>query len=153
MKIIAAIFLNHLSKVWILPITVPSFVALYTRINEKTTHPLAFFDFSNRNIFIYLHIPICAMNEKIKLLNALSDETRIKIVQSLMGGEQCACSIFPIVGKAQSTVSQHLKTLEEAGVLESRRESVNIWYKIKSKETIQIMKILGISKVESKIKC
>ena len=94
------------------------------------------------------------MDDKIKLLNALSDETRIKIVQSLMGGEQCACSIYPMVGKAQSTVSQHLKTLGEAGVLESRRVGINIWYKIKSKEAVQIMNILGFSKTKIKqIKC
>ena len=94
------------------------------------------------------------MDEKIKLLNALSDETRIKIVQYLMSGEQCACSIYPFVGKAQSTVSQHLKILEEAGVLESRRVGINIWYKLKSKEAVQIMSLLGFSKTKiNKIKC
>ena len=90
------------------------------------------------------------MNEKIKLLNALSDETRINILQVLMNGEQCACSIYPNVGKAQSTVSQHLKILEEANILESRREGINIWYKIKSKEAIRIMKLLGFSKLTIK---
>jgi len=94
------------------------------------------------------------MDPKIKLLNALSDETRVKIVQLLMGGERCACAIYPAVGRAQSTVSQHLKTLEEAGILESRRVGINIWYKIKSKETIQIMNILGFSKTTIKqVKC
>ena len=90
------------------------------------------------------------MDKKIKLLNALSDETRIKIVRLLMGGEQCACSIFPHVGKAQSTVSQHLRILEEAKVLESRREGVNIWYKIKSKDAIGIMGLLGFKKTTIK---
>lgn len=94
------------------------------------------------------------MNNKIKLLSALSDETRIKIVQALMNGELCACSIYPVVGKAQSTVSQHLKTLEEAGILESRRAGINIWYKIQSKEAIQIMNLLGFKKLKiNKIKC
>ena len=92
------------------------------------------------------------MQEKIKLLKALSDETRIKIVQCLLNGEQCACAIVPFVGKAQPTISQHLKILEEAEVLESRRSGVNIWYKIKSKEAVQVMKIMGIQKIENKIK-
>lgn len=90
------------------------------------------------------------MKEKIKLLKALGDETRIKIVQCLLSGEQCACAIVPLVGKAQSTVSQHLRLLEESGVLESRREGVNIWYKIKSKEAMQIMKIMNIQKIETR---
>ena len=93
------------------------------------------------------------MREEIKLLKALSDETRIKIVQCFLSGEQCACAIVPFIGKTQSTVSEHLRILEEAGVLESRREGVNIWYRIKSKETIRIMDILGIKKIESKSKC
>ncbi|MEX0920013.1 MAG: metalloregulator ArsR/SmtB family transcription factor [Candidatus Pacearchaeota archaeon] len=93
------------------------------------------------------------MQEKIKLLNALGEETRIKIIQVLMEREQCACALFPIVGKAQSTISQHLRILEEAGILESRRDGVNIWYRVKSKKALQIMKILEINKIENKIKC
>ncbi len=57
------------------------------------------------------------VKEQIKLLKALSDETRMKIVRCLLEDEQCACAIVPYVGKAQPTVSQNLKILEEAGVL------------------------------------
>jgi len=93
------------------------------------------------------------MENKIKFLKALADETRIKIIQCLLDEERCACSIVPNINKAQPTVSQHLKILEEAGVLESRRVGTNIWYKISSKETNQIMKILNIEKLKSKVKC
>lgn len=91
------------------------------------------------------------MENQIKLLKALADESRMKIVRCLLDGEQCACAVVPFIGKAQPTVSQHLKILEEAGVLKSRREGVNIWYKIKSKEVLRIMKILDISKAENKM--
>ncbi len=93
------------------------------------------------------------MEPHLKLLKALADETRIKIVQCLMGGERCACAIVPAVGKAQPTVSQHLKILEEAGILESRKKGVNIWYKIRSDQAIQIMKILKIQKIEVPVTC
>lgn len=93
------------------------------------------------------------MDANIKLLKALADETRIKIVQCLIDGERCACAIVPAVEKAQPTVSQHLKILEEAGILESRRKGVNIWYKIRSDQAIQIMKILDIQKIETQIAC
>ncbi len=89
------------------------------------------------------------MKNKSKLLKALGDEVRLKIVQHLLDGEKCACSIVPFAGKAQPTVSSHLKILLEAGVLEQRREGVNIWYKLKSKNAIQIMKILGMRKRRS----
>ena len=42
----------------------------------------------------------------------------------------------------------HLKILEEAGIIESRREGINIWYKIKSDEAVKIMNILGIEKID-----
>ncbi len=93
------------------------------------------------------------MQKEIKLLKALGDETRMKIIQCLLDGEKCACAVVPSIGRAQPTVSQHLKILEEAGVLESRREGVNILYNLKSNKTRQIMKILGIQKLENRIKC
>ncbi|MEX0920950.1 MAG: metalloregulator ArsR/SmtB family transcription factor [Candidatus Pacearchaeota archaeon] len=93
------------------------------------------------------------IDKNIKLLYALSNETRIEILQYLLNRELCACSIHPFIGKAQSTISGHLKILEEAGIIESKRVGVNIWYRIKSKKAIQIMKILGIQKIENKINC
>lgn len=93
------------------------------------------------------------MKDKIKLLKALSDETRIRIIQSLLDGEKCACTIVPFVGRAQPTVSLDLKILEEAGILESKRDGINIWYKIKNKDVVKIMKIIGIEKMEIKTKC
>ena len=46
--------------------------------------------------------------------------------------------------------TRELIILEE---LEPKRNGANIWYKVKSKEATQIMKILGIHKIENKIKC
>ena len=92
---------------------------------------------------------IYVMEMEIKLLKALADETRVKIVQCLLDGELCACALVPLVGKAQPTVSQHLRILQEAGVLNARRDGVNIRYDIGSKEAIQIMEILHINKIEA----
>ncbi|MBN2368034.1 winged helix-turn-helix transcriptional regulator [Candidatus Woesearchaeota archaeon] len=86
------------------------------------------------------------MEEKIKLLKALADETRLKIVLHLLKGEKCACTIVPSIGKAQSTVSGHLKILEDAGILSSRRVGTNIWYRVKSEDTKEILRIIGIQK-------
>jgi ArsR family transcriptional regulator len=93
------------------------------------------------------------VQEQIKLLKALADETRMKIVQCLLDGERCACTLVPAVGRAQPTVSQHLRILEEAGVLESRRMGVNIWYSIRSDKAVQILKILDIPKIEIENTC
>jgi DNA-binding transcriptional ArsR family regulator len=88
------------------------------------------------------------MKTKVKLLKALAHDIRLQIIQHLIDDEKCACTIK--VGKAQSTVSGHLKILEEAQILSSRRVGTNIWYKVKSKDTLQILKILNINKIKSK---
>lgn len=93
------------------------------------------------------------MKDEVKLLKALGDETRMKIVQCLLDGEQCACSIVPYAGKSQPNISQHLKILEEAGVLASRRDGVKIIYKIKNEKTREIMALLGIQKIKVEAKC
>jgi ArsR family transcriptional regulator len=92
------------------------------------------------------------MQDKIQLLKALSDETRLKIIKHLLDGEKCACTIHPVVKRAQSTVSGHLKILEEAGILKSRKVGKNIWYRLNSDETKKILKILNIKKTENKCK-
>ena len=88
------------------------------------------------------------MKDKIKFLKALADETRMKIVQHLLDKEKCACTIVPNIGRAQSTVSEHLSVLEDAGILRSRKVGKNIWYGVKSKETKEILKMLNIKKIE-----
>ena len=87
------------------------------------------------------------MNEKetFGILKSLSDETRLKIVRFLLDGEKCVCEIFPHVKRTQSTVSIHLGHLEEAGVLESRRDGKRIFYRIKDYRVCDIFKALGYS--------
>ncbi len=88
------------------------------------------------------------MDEKIKLLKAMGDDTRIKILQYLLNGEKCACTIVPFIGKAQPTVSQHLKILVEAGILDVRRDGTKMLYRIKNGQAVQIMEILDIPRME-----
>jgi ArsR family transcriptional regulator len=90
------------------------------------------------------------LKENALLFKALGDETRLKIVQSLLGGERCACSIVPLSGKAQPTVSQHLKVLLSSGILQSRREGVNIWYKLHNPQAARVLGAIGIRKKAGK---
>jgi ArsR family transcriptional regulator len=80
------------------------------------------------------------MKETLKLLKALSDGTRLNIVEFLLDGEKCVCEIFPRVKRTQSTVSIQLSTLEKAGIVESRRDGKRIYYKIKDSRVHGILK-------------
>jgi ArsR family transcriptional regulator len=88
------------------------------------------------------------MEEEIKLLKAMADETRIKILLYLLNGEQCACTIVPFIGKAQPTVSQHLKVLTEAGILNMRKDGVRILYRIKDDRAIRIIRVLDLQRMK-----
>lgn len=84
--------------------------------------------------------------EALQILKALSDETRLKIVEFLLGGEKCVCEIFPYVKRTQSTVSIQLGKLESLGVLESKRMGKKIFYRIKNRRVCDVFKALGYAK-------
>ena len=64
------------------------------------------------------------------LLKALSDETRIKIVDMLSKGELCACNILEEFKITQPTLSYHMKTLSDSGLVSARRDGVWMKYSI-----------------------
>ena len=57
------------------------------------------------------------MREFIKVMKALSDPNRVKMVKLLQHKVLCVCEIQETLGLAQSTVSNHLKILEDAGLI------------------------------------
>jgi len=83
------------------------------------------------------------MKKTLLFLKALSDETRLKIVEFLLDGERCVCEIFPHVKRTQSTVSIQLGKLENAGILKSRRDGKKMFYRIKDDRVCDLFKALG----------
>lgn len=57
-----------------------------------------------------------------QLFHALSDETRLGILEMLRDGERCVCDLQEELEAAQSRLSFHLKVLKEAGLVTDRRE-------------------------------
>jgi ArsR family transcriptional regulator len=64
------------------------------------------------------------------LFHALSDETRLAILDRLRAGEQCVCDLMADLDAAQSRLSFHLKVLKEAGLVTDRREGRWSYYAI-----------------------
>lgn len=64
------------------------------------------------------------------LFHALSDETRIAVLQLLRDGERCVCELQDELGAAQSRLSFHLKVLRDAGLLLHRKEGRWSYYAI-----------------------
>lgn len=65
-----------------------------------------------------------------KILKALSDKNRIRIIKMLQRRALCVCEIRAILKLANSTVSKHLKILREAGLITDWKEGKWINYKI-----------------------
>ena len=54
--------------------------------------------------------------------HALSDETRLRIIDLLRQGERCVCDLQDALDAGQSRLSFHLKVLKEAGLVADRKE-------------------------------
>ena len=65
-----------------------------------------------------------------QLFHALSDETRLGILEKLRGGEQCVCDLQDDLDAAQSRLSFHLRVLKDAGVVSDRKEGRWSYYSI-----------------------
>jgi ArsR family transcriptional regulator len=66
----------------------------------------------------------------VQLFHALSDGTRLQILERLRGGERCVCDLTDALDAAQSRLSFHLKVLKDAGLLTDRREGRWMYYTI-----------------------
>ena len=64
------------------------------------------------------------------LFHALSDETRLEIMEMLRGGERCVCELTDELDAAQSRLSFHLRVLKEAGLVTDRKEGRWSYYTI-----------------------
>ena len=71
-----------------------------------------------------------ALEYKARILKIIGDPNRLKILEFLRKGEKCQCEIIPIVDQSQPTVSRHLRLLEEAGLIKSRREGNRTIYRV-----------------------
>ena len=65
-----------------------------------------------------------------QLFHALSDETRLGILEMLRHGERCVCDLQADLDAAQSRLSFHLRVLREAGLVTDRREGRWAYYQI-----------------------
>jgi DNA-binding transcriptional ArsR family regulator len=65
------------------------------------------------------------------IIRALGHPLRIAIANFLKDGEKCVCEIAEFVGSERSNVSKHLSIMVNAGLLESRKEGLNVIYRLK----------------------
>jgi ArsR family transcriptional regulator len=75
--------------------------------------------------------------------HALSDETRLQIIDRLSEGEQCVCELTDLLETGQSRLSFHLKTLKDAGILKDRREGRWVYYSLNPQAVEELARFVG----------
>ncbi|HEX9129565.1 MAG TPA: metalloregulator ArsR/SmtB family transcription factor [Gemmatimonadaceae bacterium] len=66
----------------------------------------------------------------IELFHALSDETRLEIIELLRKGERCVCELTDTLDAAQSRLSFHLRVLKDAGIVRDRKDGRWVYYEL-----------------------
>jgi len=78
----------------------------------------------------------------IRVMKALSDPNRVRFVKLLGTKDLCVCELRQLIGLAQSTVSKHLKIMEEAGLVTFRKEGSWIIYRLTKGEESEYAKAM-----------
>lgn len=79
----------------------------------------------------------------LRLFRALGDETRIRLLEQLRGGEQCVCDLTDELEASQPRLSFHLKTLKDAGLVSDRREGRWVYYTINPEALATLERVIA----------
>jgi ArsR family transcriptional regulator len=70
------------------------------------------------------------LDRAVDLFHALSDETRLEIIELLRKGERCVCELTDSLDAAQSRLSFHLRVLRDAGIVRDRKDGRWVHYEL-----------------------
>jgi ArsR family transcriptional regulator len=77
-----------------------------------------------------------------ELFKALAHPTRLQILDLLRAGEMCVCHIEATLNKRQAYVSQQLMTLREAGLVDSRRDGLQVYYRLNDTHIADLLNLM-----------
>lgn len=78
------------------------------------------------------------MNEMLKELKAIADETRFKLLKFLLIKNYCVKALADRLGISESAVSQHLKILREADLVIGEKRGYFVHYSVKKEKLLEI---------------
>ena len=70
------------------------------------------------------------MKKFIRVMKALSDPGRVRIMKALEKKEMCVCEIQALVGLSQPTISKHMSILEDAGLVQRWKDKLWVNYRL-----------------------
>jgi len=84
----------------------------------------------NRGIFVKQNMKPTPVDTLEQLLKALADDTRLRILALVAGGEICVCHIHGALAIPQPTASRHLAYLRKSGLVATRKDGLWVHYRL-----------------------
>lgn len=81
---------------------------------------------------------------------ALSDSTRMKIIDVLYEGELCVCDISVLINMTKSATSHQLRYLKEMNLIKSRKQGKEVFYSLADSHIIKVFEISKSHVLEAK---
>jgi DNA-binding transcriptional ArsR family regulator len=75
-------------------------------------------------------------------LKVMGHPVRLHILGMLRSGETCVCHIEQALGKRQAYISQQLMVLRDAGMVDSRREGLQVYYRLIDPQAADVLSVL-----------
>jgi len=87
--------------------------------------------------------PSKTREKAVQMFHALSDDTRLRLIEKLKDGEQCVCDLTECLKTGQSRLSFHLRVLKEAGLVIDRPEGRWIYYSLNQEAIHELEDLVG----------
>lgn len=89
------------------------------------------------------------MKKLVNILKALSDETRLRILNLLYEKELCVCDIMETLQISQTKASRHLSYLKNAGLVDDRKHAQWVYYSLIKNESIKFLDSLVVDNLRN----
>ncbi len=80
-----------------------------------------------------------AYEELAARFKALAHPVRLQILDMLRRGDACVCHMETALGRRQAYISQQLMVLREAGLVDSRKEGLQVFYRLSDRVTEDLL--------------
>lgn len=81
-------------------------------------------------------------DETASKLKVMGHPVRLQILDMLRRGETCVCHIEQTLDKRQAYISQQLMTLRDAGLVDSRRDGLQVYYRLLDDQVVDLLDLL-----------
>lgn len=71
------------------------------------------------------------LRRRARVLKAMGHPNRLAILDAIANGEKCVGELQAVVGSDLSTVSRHLAVLKNAGILDDRKQGLQVFYSLR----------------------